>query len=196
MKHYSEKWKSRAPLPCRQKCPTPAGKQVTLLPTLANLPAVSLLLPSQAGLVAGPPPPCWGFLRRAGGNGATGREVKRQQGLVPGSPSWTVGSTHGSRPSGRQAHSSCLLSERKKTWDGSCQTLSVPCLSSKFLHRSQTARGAGVSVFHWLHLHPPSSKWDVCKQNSGLLPHPGFRTLINLPSWRRNCYLHYSNCGQ
>jgi len=53
MKHYAEK--SRAPLPPRRKCPTPAGKQVTLLPPLADLPAVSLLLPSPAGLAAGPP---------------------------------------------------------------------------------------------------------------------------------------------
>lgn len=113
MKHYAEKWKSRAPLPSWQKCPTPAGKQITLLPTLDNLPAVSLLLPSRAGLAAGPPPLHWGFLRRVGGNGATGREVKRQRRLDPGSPSWTVGSTHGSRPSGQQACSSCLLSGRK-----------------------------------------------------------------------------------
>lgn len=99
------------------------------------------------------------------------REVKHQRGLDPGSPSWPVGSTHGSRPSGQQAHCLCLLSERKKTtWGGSRQTLSVWCLSSNIFPHSQTAPEAGVRMFHQLHLCPPWNKWDVCKQNSGLLP--------------------------
>lgn len=99
MKHYAEKGKSRVPLP-RLKRPTTAGKQMTLFTILAKIPALSFLLPFPAGLVAGPPPLCWGFLGQVGGNGEMGREVKCQRGLGPGSPSWMGGSTHGSRPRG------------------------------------------------------------------------------------------------
>lgn len=177
MKHYTEKGKSRAPLPPRQKCPTSAGKQMTLLPILANLPALSFLLPSPAGLVAGPPPLHWGFLRWVGGNGEMGREVKCQQGLGPGSPSWMVGSTHGSRPYGQHVHGSCLLSERKSNRIGCvrpfpCGVCPVSCSAVPKLF-------VGL-VFHQLPLCPPWRKRDVCKQNSGLLPR--FRVLINLPS--------------
>lgn len=96
-----EKEKSRAPPPCPQQCPTPAGNRITLVST--SVPSPSCLLPEQG----------WrpGLHLRAGassrGNGATGRGVKRQRGL---NPSWTGGSTHGSRPSGTQAHCSYLLS--------------------------------------------------------------------------------------
>lgn len=74
-------------------------------------------------------------------------------------------------------HGSCLLSERKSNRIGHVRLF--PYGVSPASCSTVPKLFVGL-VFHQLHLCPPRSKWDVCKQNSGLLP--GFRVLINPPS--------------
>lgn len=135
MKHSWEKRDSRAPL-CQQKCPTPAGKQIMLLPALASLPlSPSCFLPEQG---EGWAPSVLQLPPVGGGNGSTGREGRRQRGLNPSSLSWTVGSTHGGRRRGQVPCPRLHSARRKHGWfvSDSFRTVSSQPVPLLFPHGS------------------------------------------------------------